>query len=70
MLTDDQSASIDFMTNSNEEIITLDDSEDKLIVLTSDEENAEQLNLFSFCSNDETYFLRTFQKDVSSFEQK
>ena len=70
MLTDDQSASIDFMTNLNEEIIILDDSEDELIILTSDEENAEQLNLFDFCSNDETYLSETSQKYVSSFEWK
>ena len=68
MLTDDQSASINLITNSDEKIIILDNSKNKLIILTSDEENAEQLNLFDFCSNDETYLSETSQKYVSSFE--
>ena len=46
MLTDDQSASINLTMNSNEKIIILDDLKDELIVLTSDEQNAEQSNSF------------------------
>ena len=58
------------MMNLIEKIIILDDSKDKLIILTSNEENVEQLNLFDFCSNNETYFSETLQKYVSLFEQK
>ena len=58
------------MTDSYKEIIVLDDLKDDIIILTLNDENAEQLNLFvSYsCSDDETYFSETSQKYILLFK--
>ena len=68
MLTDDQSAFIDLMMNSDEEIITFDNSENELIILTLNEENIKQSNSFEW--EWWSYSSETFLKSSSSFKKQ
>jgi len=67
----DLSSSINLIINLNKKIIALNnDSEEKIIILISDNKNTEQLNSFIFYSylNNKTYLLETSQKYILLFK--